>query len=190
MQHHHCRGCSLYAGHTQKRKPKAPSRILSTSRRAYFSSSRSVTVPDSRGEMQTDSTNRLFIQRLTHPPMSTRKLIIALIASTSARNSSRLAEATAHALLRHLPAEFRQTGGGSDQLGLEKHFTRYDELHKDPNIKTVRANSAIATTPDNSLLPSRREGMWPARCLCLQQLQDRLEIIRFTEQTRLTYMMM
>lgn len=78
----------------------------------------------------------------------------------------------------------------ADAFGIEKRYTDYDELLKDPDIDAVHINTPI---PDHGIqsIKALKAGKHVACTVPMATtVEECEEIVRLTEETGLTYMMM
>jgi predicted dehydrogenase len=94
---------------------------------------------------------------------------------------------TCVAICQRNPEKLKEVG---DHFGVEKRYTDYAELLKDPEVDAVHINSPI---PDHAWMSiaALKAGKHVACTVPMAtSVEDCLEIIRLTQETGLTYMMM
>lgn len=94
---------------------------------------------------------------------------------------------TCGAICQRNPEKLKEVG---DHFGVEKRYTDYAELLKDPEVDAVHINSPI---PDHAWMSiaALKAGKHVACTVPMAtSVEDCLEIIRLTQETGLTYMMM
>jgi len=77
-----------------------------------------------------------------------------------------------------------------DYWGVERRHTSFDELLRDPNVDAVHINSPIPNHGEQSIAALKAGKHVACTVPMATTIDDCLEIIRLTEQTGLTYMMM
>jgi len=123
--------------------------------------------------------------------MSTRKLNIAVIGLGFGAEFIPLWQKHPHtqcyAICQRNPEKLKECG---DHWGVEKRFTSYEELLEDPNIDAVHINSPIPNHGGQSIAALKAGKHVACTVPMATTVEECLEIIRLTEQTGLTYMMM
>lgn len=92
-----------------------------------------------------------------------------------------------HAICQRNAEKLRACG---DHWGVEKRFTSYDELLQDPAIDAVHINSPIPNHGEQSIAALKAGKHVACTVPMATTVEECLEIIRLTEETGLTYMMM
>jgi len=77
-----------------------------------------------------------------------------------------------------------------ERWGVEMRYTSYEELLKDPNIDAVHINSPIPNHGEQAIAALQAGKHVACTVPMATTVEECLEIIRLTEQTGLTYMMM
>jgi predicted dehydrogenase len=77
-----------------------------------------------------------------------------------------------------------------DYWGVERRHTSFDELLRDPNVDAVHINSPIPNHGEQSIAALKAGKHVACTVPMATTIDECLEIIRLTEQTGLTYMMM
>jgi len=77
-----------------------------------------------------------------------------------------------------------------DAFGVEKRYTSYDELLKDPDIDAVHINTPIPNHGEQSIKALKAGKHVACTVPIATSVEECEEIVRLTEQTGLTYMMM
>lgn len=77
-----------------------------------------------------------------------------------------------------------------DAFGIEKRYTDYDELLKDPNVDAVHINSPIPNHAEQSLAALRAGKHVACTVPMATTVEECRQIVEETEKTGLTYMMM
>jgi predicted dehydrogenase len=123
--------------------------------------------------------------------MSTRKLNIAVIGLGFGAEFIPLWQRHPHthcyAICQRDSEKLKKCG---DHWGVEKRFTSYEELLKDPNIDAVHINSPIPNHAEQSIAALKAGKHVACTVPMATTVEECLEIVRLTEQTGLTYMMM
>jgi len=123
--------------------------------------------------------------------MSNRKLNIAVIGLGFGAEFIPLWQkhphTTCYAICQRNPEKLKECG---DHWGVEKRFTSYEELLKDPNVDAVHINSPIPNHGEQSIAALKAGKHVACTVPMATTVEECLEIIRLTEQTGLTYMMM
>lgn len=123
--------------------------------------------------------------------MSTRKLNIAVIGLGFGAEFIPLWQKHPHthcyAICQRNAGKLNECG---DHWGVERRFTNYEELLKDPNVDAVHINSPIPNHAEQSIAALKAGKHVACTVPMATTVEECLEIIRLTEQTGLTYMMM
>ena len=77
-----------------------------------------------------------------------------------------------------------------DAFGIEKRYTSYDELLKDPDIDAVHINTPIPNHGEQSIKALKAGKHVACTVPMATTVEECKEIVRLTEETGLTYMMM
>lgn len=78
----------------------------------------------------------------------------------------------------------------ADEFGIEKRFTSYDELLKDPEIDAVHINTPIPAHGEQSIKALKAGKHVACTVPMATTVEECEEIVRLTHETGLTYMMM
>src|SRR6188508_708427 len=123
--------------------------------------------------------------------MSTRKLNIAVIGLGFGAEFIPLWQKHPHtdcyAICQRNADKLKECG---DHWGVGKRYSSYEELLKDPNIDAVHINSPIPNHGEQSIAALKAGKHVACTVPMATSVEECLEIIRLTEQTGLTYMMM
>jgi predicted dehydrogenase len=92
-----------------------------------------------------------------------------------------------HAICQRNADKLNQCG---DQWGVEKRYTDYQALLRDPNVDAVHINSPIPNHGEQAIAALKAGKHVACTVPMATTVEECLEIIRLTEQTGLTYMMM
>ncbi len=92
-----------------------------------------------------------------------------------------------HAICQRDAVNLKQVG---DYWGVEKRYTNYEELLKDPDIHAVHINSPIPNHGEQSIAALKAGKHVACTVPMATSVAECLEIIRLTEETGLAYMMM
>ncbi|PHN01748.1 Gfo/Idh/MocA family protein [Flavilitoribacter nigricans] len=77
-----------------------------------------------------------------------------------------------------------------DQYGIEKRYTSYDELLKDPNVDAVHINTPIPNHGEQSIKALKAGKHVACTVPMATSVEECEEIVKLTQETGLTYMMM
>ncbi len=123
--------------------------------------------------------------------MNTRKLNIAVIGLGFGAEFIPLWQKHPHtncyAICQRNPEKLKECG---DHWGVEKRFTSYEELLKDPDVDAVHINSPIPNHAEQSIAALKAGKHVACTVPMATTVEECIEIIRLTEETGLTYMMM
>src|SRR6188508_3089595 len=123
--------------------------------------------------------------------MSTRKLNIAVIGLGFGAEFIPLWQKHPHtdcyAICQRNADKLKECG---DYWGVEKRFTSYEELLADPNVDAVHINSPIPNHGEQSIAALKAGKHVACTVPMATSVEECLEIIRLTQETGLTYMMM
>ena len=92
-----------------------------------------------------------------------------------------------YAICQRNPEKLKEVG---DYWGVEKRYTDFNELLKDPDVHAVHINSPIPNHGEQSIAALRAGKHVACTVPMATSVEDCLEIIRLTQQTGLKYMMM
>jgi predicted dehydrogenase len=92
-----------------------------------------------------------------------------------------------HAICQRNADNLKKCG---DYWGIEKRYTSYEELLKDPNVDAVHINSPIPNHGEQAIAALKAGKHVACTVPMATTIEECLEIIRLTEATGLTYMMM
>ncbi|MDA0348131.1 MAG: Gfo/Idh/MocA family oxidoreductase [Verrucomicrobia bacterium] len=95
--------------------------------------------------------------------------------------------ANMYAICQRTESKLNEIG---DKFGIEKRYTDYDELLKDPNVEAVHINSPIPNHAEQSIAALKAGKHVACTVPMATSVEDCLEIIRLTQETGLKYMMM
>lgn len=96
-------------------------------------------------------------------------------------------DAEMHAICQRTESKVNEIG---DAFGIEKRYTDYDELLKDPDIDAVHINTPIPDHGSQSIKALKAGKHVACTVPMATTLEECEEIVRLTEETGLTYMMM
>lgn len=97
------------------------------------------------------------------------------------------AQANMYAICQRTESALNEIG---DKYGVEKRYTDYDELLKDPEIDAVHINSPIPNHAEQSIAALKAGKHVACTVPMATSVEDCLEIIRLVNETGLKYMMM
>ena len=123
--------------------------------------------------------------------MSTRKLNIAVVGLGFGAEFIPLWQkhprTNCHAICQRNPEKLKECG---DHWGVDRRYTSYEDLLKDPDIDAVHINSPIPNHGEQAIAALKAGKHVACTVPMATTIEECLEIIRLTEQTGLTYMMM
>lgn len=124
-------------------------------------------------------------------PMSERKINIAVVGLGFGAEFIPIWQKHPHttcaAICQRNEANLNKVG---DEWGVAKRYTRYEDLLADPEIDAVHINSPIPNHGQQSIAALRAGKHVACTVPMATTVEECLEIIRLTEETGLTYMMM
>ena len=97
------------------------------------------------------------------------------------------AQANMYAICQRTESALNEVG---DKYGVEKRYSDYDELLKDPEINAVHINSPIPNHAEQSIAALKAGKHVACTVPMATSVEDCLEIIRLVNETGLKYMMM
>lgn len=97
------------------------------------------------------------------------------------------AQANMYAICQRTESALNEIG---DKYGVEKRYTDYDELLKDPEVDAVHINSPIPNHAEQSIAALKAGKHVACTVPMATSVEDCLEIIRLVNETGLKYMMM
>lgn len=95
--------------------------------------------------------------------------------------------ANMYAICQRTPASLNEVG---DAYGIEKRYTSYDELLKDPNVDAVHINTPIPNHGEQSIKALKAGKHVACTVPMATTVEECEEIVKLTQETGLTYMMM
>lgn len=123
--------------------------------------------------------------------MSAKKINIAIIGLGFGAEFipiyQRHPNANMYAICQRTPATLKEIG---DTFGIQKRYTSYDELLKDPNIDAVHINTPIPNHAEQSIKALKAGKHVACTVPMATTVEDCETIVRLTQETGLTYMMM
>lgn len=97
------------------------------------------------------------------------------------------AQANMYAICQRTESALNEIG---DKYGVDKRYTDYDELLKDPDVDAVHINSPIPNHAEQSIAALKAGKHVACTVPMATSVEDCLEIIRLVNETGLKYMMM
>src|SRR6478752_1168781 len=128
---------------------------------------------------------------LHHPVTMTKKFNIAVVGLGFGAEFIPIWQKHPHtncyAICQRNPEKLKEVG---DYFSIEKRYADFNELLKDPNVDAVHINSPIPNHGEQSIAALKAGKHVACTVPMATTVEECLEIIRLTEQTGLTYMMM